>query len=151
MMCNNSWGLPISTVGSSDISAPLPHPYKPSPLPDLPSSGPPRQTPPFNNSSPVSPQLLCCGCLTQRDSLSWKSMPRIRRRWEAAPTRLSVPQALIGEKNYDIGNRELLAIKVALEEWCHWLEGAQQPFLMFTNFHLSYRPGAQNIKPDALS
>ncbi|KAI2647782.1 Transposon Tf2-8 polyprotein [Labeo rohita] len=28
------------------------------------------------------------------------------------------------EQNYDVGNRELLAIKLALEEWCHWLEGA---------------------------
>lgn len=28
------------------------------------------------------------------------------------------------ECNYDAGNRELLAIKVALEEWRHWLEGA---------------------------
>lgn len=27
------------------------------------------------------------------------------------------------ERNYDVGNRELLAIKVALEEWRHWLEG----------------------------
>ncbi len=26
------------------------------------------------------------------------------------------------EQNYDIGNRELLAIKLALEEWRHWLE-----------------------------
>lgn len=25
------------------------------------------------------------------------------------------------EMNYDIGNRELLAIKPALEEWRHWL------------------------------
>lgn len=83
------------------------------------------------------------------------------------------------ERNYDIGNRELLAIKVALEEWRHWLEGAQQPFLVWTdhknleylrkakrlnarqarwalffnrfNFTLSYRPGSKNLKPDALS
>ena len=27
------------------------------------------------------------------------------------------------ERNYDVGNRELLAVKVALEEWRHWLEG----------------------------
>ena len=26
------------------------------------------------------------------------------------------------ERNYDVGNRELLAVKVALEEWHHWLE-----------------------------
>lgn len=32
------------------------------------------------------------------------------------------------ERNYDIGNRELLAIKLALEEWRHWLEGSKHPF-----------------------
>ncbi len=83
------------------------------------------------------------------------------------------------EKNYDIGNRELLAIKLALEEWRHWLEGAAQPFLVLTDhknlhylrnakrlnprqarwalfftrfqFKISYRPGPRNIKADALS
>ncbi len=82
------------------------------------------------------------------------------------------------EKNYDIGNRELLAIKLTLEEWRHWLEGAQLPFMVltdhknleylrdakrlnprqarwarfFTRFHfsISYRPGSRN-KADALS
>ncbi|KAL0168516.1 hypothetical protein M9458_036738, partial [Cirrhinus mrigala] len=83
------------------------------------------------------------------------------------------------EKNYDVGNRELLAMKLALEEWRHWLEGARHPFiilmdhknleylrtakvlnhrqarwsLFFTrfNFTISYRPGSQNTKADALS
>ncbi len=31
--------------------------------------------------------------------------------------------------NYDIGNRELLA----LEEWKHWLEGTTHPFTMYTD------------------
>lgn len=83
------------------------------------------------------------------------------------------------ERNYDIGNRELLAVKLALEEWRHWLEGAEHPFLVWTDhknleyirtakrlnsrqarwalffdrfrFSLSFRPGSKNIKPDALS
>uniref|UniRef100_A0A3P9M1D4 Gypsy retrotransposon integrase-like protein 1 n=1 Tax=Oryzias latipes TaxID=8090 RepID=A0A3P9M1D4_ORYLA len=83
------------------------------------------------------------------------------------------------ERNYDIGNRELLAVKVALEEWRHWLEGAEHPFIVWTDhknleyirnakrlnarqarwrlffdrfsFTLSYRPGSKNVKPDALS
>ncbi len=83
------------------------------------------------------------------------------------------------EKNSDIGKRELLAIKLALEEWRHWLEGAQEPFevltdhknleylreakrlnprqarwaLFFTRFHfsISYRLGSRNLKVDALS
>ena len=83
------------------------------------------------------------------------------------------------ERNYDIGNRELLAVRLALGEWHHWLEGAAHPFLVWTDhknleyirsakrlnsrqarwalffgrftFSLSYRPGSKNIKPDALS
>ncbi|KAK3524883.1 hypothetical protein QTP86_011081 [Hemibagrus guttatus] len=37
------------------------------------------------------------------------------------------------ERNYDIGNRELLAVKLALEEWRHWLEGAKHPFTVLTD------------------
>ncbi|XP_073719444.1 uncharacterized protein [Misgurnus anguillicaudatus] len=83
------------------------------------------------------------------------------------------------ERNYDIGNRELLAVRLALGEWRHWLEGTSEPFLVWTdhknleyirsarrlssrqarwalffdrfNFTLSYRPGSKNTKPDALS
>ncbi|KAK3554648.1 hypothetical protein QTP70_031051 [Hemibagrus guttatus] len=83
------------------------------------------------------------------------------------------------EVNYDIGNRELLAVKLALEEWRHWLEGARHSFLVLTdhknlkylraakrldprqarwalfftrfNFTISYRPGSKNTKADALS
>ncbi|KAL0183501.1 hypothetical protein M9458_019197 [Cirrhinus mrigala] len=44
------------------------------------------------------------------------------------------------EQNYDVGNRELLAIKLALEEWRHWLEGWALFFTRF-NFTITYRPG----------
>lgn len=37
------------------------------------------------------------------------------------------------ERNYDIGNRELLAIHLALEEWQQWLEGTKGPFLILTD------------------
>ncbi|XP_070401394.1 uncharacterized protein [Nothobranchius furzeri] len=83
------------------------------------------------------------------------------------------------ESRYDVGDRELLAVKLAIEEWRHWLEGAEQPFIIWTdhknliylkeakrlnprqyrwslffsrfNFLISYRPGTKNTKPDALS
>ncbi|KAI2647803.1 Transposon Tf2-6 polyprotein [Labeo rohita] len=85
----------------------------------------------------------------------------------------------VAESNYDIGNRELLAVKLALEEWRHWLEGSGVPFIVWTDhknleyirtakrlnsrqarwalffgrfdFTLSYRPGSKNVKPDSLS
>ncbi len=83
------------------------------------------------------------------------------------------------ERNYDVGDRELLAMKGALEEWRHWLEGAKLPFVVLTDhrnleyirsakrlyprqarwslffsrfdFHVTYRPGSKNGKADALS
>ncbi|KAI2654702.1 Transposon Tf2-11 polyprotein [Labeo rohita] len=83
------------------------------------------------------------------------------------------------EQNYDVGNRELLAIKLALEEWRHWLEGSTHPFTIITdhknlqylrearrlnprqarwalfftrfNFKITYRPGSKNISAEALS
>ncbi len=83
------------------------------------------------------------------------------------------------EHNYDVGNRELLGIRLALGEWRHWLEGASVPFIVWTDhsnleyirsakrlnarqarwalffgqfeFSISYRPGSKNGKPDALS
>lgn len=83
------------------------------------------------------------------------------------------------EQNYDVGNQELLAMKAAFEEWRHWLEGANLPFLVLTdhrnleylrsakrlnprqarwalfftrfNFTVTCRPGSKNVKADALS
>ena len=83
------------------------------------------------------------------------------------------------ERNYSIGDRELLAVKMALEEWRHYLEGTELPFVVWTdhknlsylhsakrlnsrqarwalffgrfNFTITYRPGSRNVKPDALS
>uniref|UniRef100_A0A674M8X6 ribonuclease H n=1 Tax=Takifugu rubripes TaxID=31033 RepID=A0A674M8X6_TAKRU len=83
------------------------------------------------------------------------------------------------ERNYDVGNRELLAVYGALVEWRHWLEGAKHPFLVWSDhknltyvrtakrlnprqgrwalffsrfdFTLTFRPGSKNIRADALS
>ena len=83
------------------------------------------------------------------------------------------------ERNYDVGDRELLAVVRALKMWRHWLEGANHPFLIWADhqhleyiraarrlkprqaswamfftwfrFTLSYSPGSQNVKADALS
>ncbi|KAI2646907.1 Transposon Tf2-9 polyprotein [Labeo rohita] len=83
------------------------------------------------------------------------------------------------QQRFGVGDSELLAIKWALEEWRHWLQGGSDPFTVWTdhqnltvirqakqlnprqarwalffehfNFHLSYRPGSKNTKADALS
>ncbi len=43
---------------------------------------------------------------------------------QGAPVRVFSHRLSPAERNYDIGNRELLAVKLALEEWRHWLEGS---------------------------
>ncbi|XDV40677.1 hypothetical protein PO909_009714 [Leuciscus waleckii] len=83
------------------------------------------------------------------------------------------------ELNYHVGDKELLSIKSAFEEWRHWLEGAKFPFTVLTdrknieyilstnrlnpcqarwslfftrfNFTVTYQPGSKNGKADALS
>lgn len=82
------------------------------------------------------------------------------------------------EWNYDVGNRELLVVKLALEEWMHWLEGSELSFILWTDhknlayiqtakqlnscqahwalfsgrfsFTITY-PGSRNVKPYTLS
>lgn len=56
------------------------------------------------------------------------------------------------ERNYDMGNRELLSVKLTLEEWKHWLEGELHPFIMFTDQkNLKYlRSTSPHVKPSGL-
>ncbi|XP_064781911.1 alpha-1-antitrypsin-like protein CM55-MS [Oncorhynchus masou masou] len=54
------------------------------------------------------------------------------------------------ERNYDVGDRELLVVVRALKVWRHWLKGAKQPFLIWTD-HQNLEPSSQNVKADALS
>ncbi|MGL4645647.1 Ty3/Gypsy family RNase HI domain-containing protein [Plesiomonas sp.] len=52
------------------------------------------------------------------------------------------------EAIYDIGNRELLAIMEALEEWRHWLEGVIHPFQVLTDDkNLKCIKGAKRLNP----
>jgi len=52
----------------------------------------------------------------------------------------------LAEQNYDVGNWQLLAIKLALEEWRHWLEGAKQPFTVWTDHkNLTYLQNAKRL------
>jgi len=83
------------------------------------------------------------------------------------------------ERNYEIHNKELLAILEAFREWKHYLLGAEEPVTVYTdhqnlqyflttkvwnpqqirwaqwlanfNFKMVYRPDSRDGKPDALS
>lgn len=45
-------------------------------------------------------------------------------------------------------DRELLAIKLALKEWRHWLEGVIQPFMVLTDHkNLEYLQTARRLNP----
>ncbi|KAK1797764.1 hypothetical protein P4O66_008117 [Electrophorus voltai] len=83
------------------------------------------------------------------------------------------------EWNYGVGDRELLAMKLTLEEWRHWLEGVRHPFTVITDhknleylqttkrlnsrqarwslffsrfaFRVTYRLGEKNVRADALT
>lgn len=37
------------------------------------------------------------------------------------------------KRNYDIGNHDLPPVKLALEEWRHWLKGGKHQFLVWTD------------------
>ncbi|KAK3534393.1 hypothetical protein QTP86_014423, partial [Hemibagrus guttatus] len=55
---------------------------------------------------------------------------------------------MAAEANYDVGHRELLSIKAALEEWWHWLEGARHLILVLTdNRNLEYLRSAKRLNP----
>ncbi|GLB39313.1 putative retrotransposable element tf2 155 kda protein type 1-like [Lyophyllum shimeji] len=60
------------------------------------------------------------------------------------------------ERNYEIHDKEMLAIIHALEEWWHFLEGVRHKarwslYLANFDFVLHHRPGRSMEKPDALS
>ncbi len=56
------------------------------------------------------------------------------------------------ERNYDVENRELLAMKAAMEEWHHWLEGALHPFTVLTDHNnLEYLRSAKRLNPRQIS
>uniref|UniRef100_A0A8C5P957 Gypsy retrotransposon integrase-like protein 1 n=1 Tax=Leptobrachium leishanense TaxID=445787 RepID=A0A8C5P957_9ANUR len=95
------------------------------------------------------------------------------------PVAFSSKRLSPAESNYDVGDKELLAIKNAFEEWRHLLEGTEHPITVYTDhknleylktakrmrprqarwalffsrfhFHVTYRPGSKNQKADALS
>lgn len=123
--------------------------------------------------------------LTLKNLSLWKSMclggcGAVTIFWSPGQTVLCVffrAGSCQGEKNYGVGDWELLAVKLALGKWQLLLEGTKHLFTIWTyyknliylrtakrlnacqagwplfrfNFSISYHPGSRNIKPDALS
>ena len=104
-----------------------------------------------------SPQLPSRFILTRPASLLWRPKLWISEWGLSCPSSLpwtsncipapSSPTVLTrGERNYDVGNRKLLAVKMALEEWRHWLEGAERPFIVWTDHkNLEYLRTAEHL------
>lgn len=50
------------------------------------------------------------------------------------------------EENYDVGDREVLVVKLALKEWRHLLEAAKQPFAIWMDHkNLTYLRTAKRL------
>src|SRR5260221_5737741 len=50
------------------------------------------------------------------------------------------------ERNYQIHNKEMLAIMCALDEWCHFLEGTMEKFeILMDHWNLAYFRDAQKL------
>jgi len=113
-------------------------------------------------------KYVCSGILSQHDE-DGKSRPIAYMSKTMAPT----------ECNYNIHDKELIAIVQALKEWRRYLRGSGQPFKVLTDhknlirftttkeltdrqirwsedlsgfdFRIEFRPGKQVVKPDAMT
>ncbi len=82
------------------------------------------------------PVLVLAAVLSQRHGNPPKLYPCAFHSHKLTPT----------EQNYDVGNRELLAMKAIFEEWHHWLEGAKHPFTVLTDHrNLEYLKSAKRL------
>lgn len=100
-----------------------------------PETDPPLTTVPIlRMPDPPTPVRCGGGCLQGRNRGS--TVPGRRVSWKDAFLRLP------------IADRELLAVKVALEEWRHWLDGTQHPFIVWADHkNLEYIRKAKRLHP----
>lgn len=69
------------------------------------------------------------GCLRHRGGRSYLSPNEPRRITRSICVPFFSRLLSTAERNYNIGDREFLAVKLPLEEWSHWLKGAEHPFI----------------------
>jgi hypothetical protein len=59
---------------------------------------------------------------------------------------LSSPRNCPPQRIYDVGDRVLLEVKLAIEEWRNWLKGAKEPFFILTDhWNLEYIRTARRL------
>lgn len=128
---NFSWVLPISTAASSRISVSLPLylSWTPSAMQTLKGSF--TSAPFLIHPNPNKPFVV-------EVDTSTTGVGAVLSQQQGKPSRLhpcvfSSKKLTLEEQNYDIGNCELLAIKLALGEWRYWLEAHN--FIMLTDHH----------------
>lgn len=69
----------------------------------------------------------------------WREAP-------APPCLLLLVKLFPTEHNFDVGNRKLLVVKLALVVWCHWLERSLHPFTILTDHkNLEYIKTAKRL------
>jgi len=80
--------------------------------------------------------------------VSGQHCPRcLNQRVRYIPVCYSPDDCLLPKQQYVVGNQEFLVIKLALEEWRHWLEGAIKIFSVWTDRkNLTYLQNTKRLK-----
>ncbi len=119
------------------------------PRPHLPNSEAASFRHPF--SGPLIPHAVRGGGRRVRGGGRCSAIPTGYLGRQGASLRVFSHRLSPAERNYDIGNRELLAVKLALEEWRHWLEGSGVPFIVWTDHkNLEYIQSATRLNSSRL-
>lgn len=144
---NASLAWPIFTRGSFRVSAPLP----PNSLPFLKKKGPKWLK--WDQADPIIKHLdqskpFIMEVIASESGLRAVLSQCFGEKHTLHPVSFFSKKLSPVEQNYDIGNHEFLAVKLALEEWCHWVEGAAYPFTIFTDYkNLEYLKTAKCLNP----
>ena len=89
----------------------------------------------LQTTHPVTPrpQQTVCHHHWRLQGHIWRNSPTGRLKWRMAPLLLPLTILLPRRKNYDIYNRELLAVIRGLKTWKHYLWGSPFPVKVFTD------------------
>lgn len=128
---SSSWVLLIFTTGFIYTHLPLPSPGSLRQIESSQISKGASFRPRPHSSRPITP-LHCIGgrfWYCSRNTFT----PVLNPRPKLYPCTCFSPHLPPAEHTYDTENHKLLAVKLALEECEHWLEGAEHPFIFWTD------------------